>query len=102
MNRAIRRFLLAAPLLVSGCAPSGSAVSAALDPSRDPAGFWAGLWHGFILFFTFVVSLFNDGVGVYEAYNRGSLYDLGFVLGVMIFFGGSGGGGVCGRSRGRS
>jgi hypothetical protein len=55
------------------------------------AGFWKGLWHGFILLFTFVVSLFNDGVHVYEAHKSGHLYDPGFVLGAMVFFGGSGG-----------
>jgi hypothetical protein len=56
----------------------------------DPAGFWRGLWHGFILLFTFIVSLFKDDVAVYAAHNVGGLYDLGFLLGVMIFFGGSG------------
>jgi hypothetical protein len=58
----------------------------------DPAGFWLGLWHGFIVLFTFIVSLFKDGVGIYESNNSGSLYNLGFLLGIMIFFGGSGGG----------
>jgi hypothetical protein len=62
--------------------------------SADPAGFWMGLWHGFILLFTFIVSLFNDGVGIYESHNSGHLYDLGFLLGVMVFFGG-GGSGAC-------
>ena len=89
-------------LLAAGCAPSSSAIGAAIDPTKDPAGFWAGLWHGFIMLFTFVISLFNDGVGVYEAYNTGNLYNLGFVLGVMIFFGGGGGGGVCGSRRKKS
>ena len=84
--------LLAALLLGAGCAPT--ATEAVDVPGMDaaPAGFWKGLWHGFIVLFTFVVSLFADGVGIYETHNSGSLYNLGFVLGVMIFFGGSGGG----------
>jgi hypothetical protein len=56
------------------------------------AGFWAGLWHGFISFFTFIISLFSDKVNVYEVHNSGNWYNFGFILGVMIFFSGSGGG----------
>lgn len=47
-----------------------------------------GLWHGFIALVTFVISLFNDNVTIYEVNNVGKLYNLGFILGVMIFFGG--------------
>jgi hypothetical protein len=64
----------------------------------DPAGFWAGLWHGFISFFTFIISLFNDNVKVYEVTNSGHLYDLGFILGIMFFYGG-GSKGTCRRRR---
>ena len=54
-----------------------------------PAGFWAGFWHGIISPITFLVSLFKPGVRMYEAQNSGRLYDLGFLLGVLIVFGGS-------------
>ena len=54
------------------------------------AGFFRGLWHGLILFITFIISLFNDNVAVYEVHNVGALYDLGFLIGVSIAFGGSG------------
>jgi hypothetical protein len=54
-----------------------------------PAGFWAGLWHGLISLFTFIISLFNDQVGIYEINNSGWSYNLGFILGIMIFYGGS-------------
>jgi len=47
-----------------------------------PAGFWAGVWHGMISPITFVVSLFNPRVRIYEVHNRGRLYDLGFIIGV--------------------
>lgn len=76
--------LVLLPLAVAGCAAGGDRFTEA-----DPAGFWAGLWHGLILAFTFVISLFTDSVRVYEFANSGALYDLGFVLGVCIFFGGS-------------
>ena len=54
------------------------------------AGFWKGLWHGLILPFTFFISLFKGNVGIYEPHNNGNWYNLGFVLGVMIIFGGNG------------
>lgn len=56
---------------------------------EESAGFWMGLWHGFISLITFVISLFNDNVRVYEFNNSGHLYDLGFIIGISIFYGGS-------------
>lgn len=53
-----------------------------------PAGFWYGLWHGFISLFTFIISLFNDSVTIYEVNNSGWPYNLGFILGIAIFYGG--------------
>jgi len=50
-------------------------------PGASPAGFLAGLWHGLIIGITFIVSLFNDGVRIYETNNSGRWYDFGFVLG---------------------
>lgn len=69
-------------LVLSSCAPGNEKFDAA------PANFWMGLWHGFISLVTFVISLFNDNVTIYEVNNVGKLYNLGFILGVMIFFGG--------------
>ena len=72
--------MLALPV-ITGCAAGNTMYT------ESPAGFWAGLWHGFIIFFSFIISLFNDGVSVYETANKGALYDLGFVLGAAAFFG---------------
>ena len=52
-----------------------------------PAGFWAGFWHGNIAGITFVVSLFNKGVSIYETHNNGGWYNFGFLLGVSSLFG---------------
>ena len=68
---------------LSGCLASPS-------ETGGDAGFLLGLWHGAIALISFVISLFNDNVGIYEAQNKGGLYDLGFIIGVMIFWGGSG------------
>ena len=53
------------------------------------AGFWRGLWHGFIAPFAFLLSLFKDDLGVYEAHNNGKWYNFGFVLGLTITLGGN-------------
>jgi hypothetical protein len=84
-----------AAMLVAGCAPTDRAPA---GTSGDVAGFWKGLWHGFIMLFTFIISLFKDNVGIYEANNSGNLYNLGYLFGVMVFFGGSSGG-ACRKGR---
>ena len=58
-------------------------------PEAKPAGFWAGYWHGMIAPITFVVSLFNPGVRIYETHNAGAWYDLGFILGASATLGSS-------------
>ncbi|PLX05134.1 MAG: hypothetical protein C0595_00710 [Marinilabiliales bacterium] len=75
----------------TSCAPGGE------EFIEEPAGFLMGLWHGFILLFTFIGSLFVDGLEVYENNNNGNWYNFGFLLGVMFFFGSSGKG--CCRRR---
>jgi hypothetical protein len=58
------------------------------EAGANPAGFWAGLWHGLIAPITFIVSLFDAGVRVYESHNNGRWYEFGFLLGVSVSFGG--------------
>ncbi len=77
--------ILVAGLLFSACATQ--------NPKNiiDPPGFLHGLFHGFILLFSFIASLFTD----YEIYafpNTGGWYNFGYLLGVMMFFGGGGAG----------
>ncbi len=88
---------LGAVLLLTSCA---AGPNAEVDTGEDPAGFLLGLWHGFIILVTFVISLFSDNVSVYEVANNGNWYDFGFILGILISIGGSGGG--ASRSRKRS
>jgi polyferredoxin len=66
-------------------------------PGALPAGFLAGLWHGLICPITFIVSLFNPGIRIYEVKNCGAWYDFGFVLGVSASFGGGAAAGPAGR-----
>jgi hypothetical protein len=78
-------FLVVSLLVFTGCAThSVSGIS-------NPPGFLKGLLHGFIILFSFIGSLFTE----YEIYafpNSGGWYDFGFLLGVMLFFGGGGAG----------
>lgn len=83
---------LAALVLLASCAASGNPEAG--GPGAQP-GFLYGLWHGVITPVTFVVSLFSDGVGIYEVDNNGGWYDFGYVLGLSVIFGG----GVGGASR---
>lgn len=84
--------LLAGALLALGCAAGSNPEAGTPTDDGTIAGFWLGLWHGFILFFTFIISLFNQNVGIYEVHNSGWAYNLGYLLGVIIFFSGSGSG----------
>lgn len=88
-----------AVLLLAGCAADANSAAAA---AADAAGFWPGLWHGLISPITFIVSLFSDTVGIYQVRNSGGWYDVGFMLGVSIVFGGNGGRRHAGRLRRRA
>ena len=54
------------------------------------AGFWYGLWHGAISIISMIIHLFNQNVLVYEVNNVGGWYDFGFLLGVIMVWGGGG------------
>lgn len=59
---------------------------APVDMPKEP-GFFIGMFHGVISFFTMILSFFTD-IEMYARANSGSWYDLGFVIGAMIFYGG--------------
>lgn len=81
--------VLFALFVLAGCAAdTNTAAGPASD--GDIAGFWLGLWHGTIAPITFIISLFSDGVNIYEVHNNGNWYDFGFVLGAGILLGGAG------------
>lgn len=84
-------------LLLTACAAGPNTME---GHGADQAGFWLGLWQGLIIPITFIVSLFNDHVSIYEVDNNGNWYDFGFVLGVSFVF--SGPAGTAGRGSRRS
>ena len=73
--------------LLSGCA--GPNPLANTPGTHGVAGFWSGLWHGMIIVITFVISIFNKDVHIYEVHNNGVWYNLGFVLGASMSLGGA-------------
>ena len=52
-----------------------------------PAGFLGGFWHGMLVPLTFIISLFNPNVRIYETNNSGRWYDFGFCLGSGLIIG---------------
>lgn len=74
--------IILAMLLLSGCVPG--------DGSNSPdksAGFLSGVWHGWIAPFSLVYSLFNKTINIYEVYNKGFWYDLGYYMAIVSGFG---------------
>jgi len=66
--------------------PGQNPLATTTDANGQMAGAVLGLWHGVIGRGTLVLSFFNPDVTMYEVYNDGSQYNLGFLLGVAIFF----------------
>lgn len=97
--RARRRVVVLLALV--GVAVVLAACAAGPNPAAGPdeAGFWWGLWHGLILPITFIVSLFNDDVSIYEVANSGNWYDFGYCVGLSMFFSAGPAAGVAGRRR---
>ena len=89
--------LLLVCLLAAACAPGVNELVRTPNAMGVVAGFWRGVWHGAIAPITFVISLFNPHVQVYEVHNNGAWYNLGFLIGLTLPLGG----GAAGRGRGR-
>jgi hypothetical protein len=85
-------------ILLFSCAPGSNELLSTPDTEGLIAGFWLGLWHGFIAPFTFIVSLFREGVTIYEVHNNGGWYNFGYLIGISAIFGGCGASGCAVKS----
>jgi len=79
-------------VLRGGTNPTLNAVDAAERPPVSGPVCGTVSYHPF----TFIISLFNKHVNIYDVYNNGKLVQLGFILGVGIIFAAAG----VGRSKG--
>jgi hypothetical protein len=77
--------LAAVVLAITSCAHQPS------PEAYDPPGFFSGLLHGFLIFFSFIGSIFTDA-RIYSFPNSGGWYDFGYLIGASMFLGGSGAG----------
>jgi len=84
--------LVMAVVVLAGCAAGPNDMANTPDDEDVVAGFWRGLWHGIIAPITFIISLFNDNVTIYEVHNNGGWYNFGFLFGLCAVWGGGGGG----------
>ena len=64
------------------------------EPDAKPAGFWRPLARDNPPI-TFLISLFVDGVSIYETNNNGRWYEFGFMLGIGGCAGGGDAGATC-------
>ena len=91
--------VLLALFILAGCAPGPNEFVNTKSAGGFVPGFWQGLWNGAISPITFIISLFNKNVQIYEIHNNGAWYNLGFLLGAMAAFGGGAGGAAARRRR---
>ena len=81
--------LLFVVIFAIGCAAGPNPAVHTPVADGSVVGFWFGLWHGTISPITFIISLFNDNVHIYEVHNNGGWYNFGFMLGIGAFCSGS-------------
>lgn len=70
-------------LLLTGCMPGDGANS-----GSDLAGFFTGIWHGWIAPISLIRSIFDHRISIYETYNTGFFYNLGYYMAIISGFGG--------------
>ncbi len=69
---------------IYSCLPGPNIFENKPDDLKVISGFWEGFYHGAIAPITFVLSLFLDGIHIYEIHNNGAWYNLGFLFGADL------------------
>ena len=86
----VRAFRVGAFVLIcSAVAVLNGSAHQPTPAAYETPGFWFGLLHGFLIFFSFLGSLFTDA-RIYAFPNSGVWYDFGYLIGASLFLGGSG------------
>jgi hypothetical protein len=94
----ILALILAMAIVLTSCVPGPNDLEKTANAKGRTAGFWLGLWHGLISPVTFIISIFNKNVRLYEVHNSGGWYNFGFVLGAGLFLSG----GILGKKKKRA
>lgn len=69
--------------LLSGCVPGDGT-----NNDQNQAGFFWGIWHGWAAPISLIIGFFKPNIRLYEVFNSGWWYDLGFYIAVISGFGG--------------
>lgn len=69
--------------LLTGCIPGDGS-----NNTQNPAGFFSGIWHGWVAPISLLIGVFNHDIKLYEIYNSGWWYDLGYYIAIISGFGG--------------
>jgi hypothetical protein len=77
--------VVGASLLLAGCGGPNPMVES------GASGFFGGLWDGFSAPFAFIASLFGADYNIYEVKNNGNWYNFGYLIGISVIMGGTGG-----------
>ncbi|NLJ41147.1 MAG: hypothetical protein GX352_06015 [Clostridiales bacterium] len=80
---AIIALVIITVILLVGCVPGDGR-----NTSEKPAGFLWGIWHGWMAPISLIIGLFDNKIRVYEALNKGWIYDFGFYMAIISGFGG--------------
>ena len=70
-------------ITMTGCIPGDGTYSI-----THKAGFFWGIWHGWMAPFSLIISFFKHNISIYEPFNTGWFYDLGFYAAIISGFGG--------------
>ena len=71
-------------VVLAGCAHHNEA-GALSNMFNNAAGFWKGVWNGLCAPISVIGSVMSKKIGMYEVGNAGFRYDLGFLLGVLVW-----------------
>ncbi len=91
--------LIGVTFFLAACTAGPNQLRNTPNSDGDVAGFWKGLWHGLISPITFILSLFNKSINVFEVHNNGGWYTFGFLMGASMIYGGSGSGAAYRRKK---
>lgn len=83
MKKSLVVLLIIAVISLASCLPGDGK-----HTLEKPAGFFWGIWHGWVAPVSLIGGLFNRSLRVYETYNAGWWYDLGFYMAIISGFGG--------------